>query len=357
MVSVWGLQFASLFWKQSAVASSGLIRFPPHSPTASFFLVTTAAVVECSNHHDQFCHRPFAFPVYTWIQTTTLSGPTFRSSFHLLMSTYLGESSRHPPLLHQPQQCVPQLSLRSSTRLPYERCVSLCVTFLFVFSHRNYNRVLWPQSMCIHPTFHVSKVKPFHENPGSWLLRRPAWFSLHHRGRAFQYLLDWNSYEWEGRSWVPARHIFDPALNAKFEQGHPDQSVEVKSERLDVPHAQSSSTIFQIGCYFLALPATLPASLAPALVYYLITSVPTSFACILPGSCLLNDLSPGLFFFPLDAEVGITVPLLALDFMLLSIFAFSCGPADCAIDFYQVPVLFVCCNWLRFRLVIVITVY
>lgn len=116
-----------------------------------------------------------------------------------------------------------------------------------------------------------------------------------------------------------------------------------------MPRAQLSSTIFQIDPFFLVLPTTLPASLAPALVYYFITSVPTSFACILPGSYLLNDLSPGLFF-RLDSEVGITVPLLAptVDFMLLSIFTVSCGPADCTIVFCQVPVPFACCNWLRF---------
>lgn len=83
-----------------------------------------------------------------------------------------------------------------------------------------------------------------------------------------------------------------------------------------MPRAQSSRTIFQIDPFFLALPATLPASFASALVYYSITSVPTSFACILPDSCLL---SPELFF-PLDLEVGITVLLLAptVDFILLS---------------------------------------
>lgn len=270
------------------------------------------------------------------------------------MLTYLGESSRRPPLLNQLLQWVHQLTLCSSTRLPDERCGSLCVTFLFVFSHRNYNQVLQPQSMCIHPTFHVSKVKPFHENPGYWLLHHLVWFSLHHQGMAFQCLLVWDSYEWEERSC----HSFDQAFNAKFEQGHPDQSVEVKSARLDVPCAQWSSTIFQTDPFFLALPATLPASFAPALVYYFITSVPTSFACVLPGPCLLNNLSPGLFF-PLDLEVGITVPLLAptVDFMLFSIFIVFWGPADPTIVFYQVPVPFECCNWLRFWLVIVITIY
>lgn len=274
VVSVWGLQFTLLFWKAWPVASSGLI------------LVTTAAVVECSSHHNQFCHRPFVFPVYIW--TTTLSRLTFRSSFHLPMLTYLGESSHRLPSLHQLQYTIAtatisaQLTLRSSP--PNERCGSLCVTFLFVFSDRNYNQVLRPQSMCIYQIFYVSKVKPFHENPVSWLLCRLACFNLHHQGRAFQYMLDWDSYEWEERSSVPACHIFGPALNAKFEQGHPDQSVEVKSERLDVPHAQSSRTIFQIDPFFLALPATLLPVL-PQLWYITLLLL---FQLVMPVSCLVH---------------------------------------------------------------------
>lgn len=89
--------------------------------------------------------------------------------------------------------------------------------------------------------------------------------------------------------------------------------------------------------------------LSPCILLYYFCS---SFACILPGSWLLNDLSPGVFF-PLDSEVGVTVPLLAptADFMLLSIVTVSYE-----LVFHQVPVLFACWNWFRFRL-IVITIY
>ncbi len=106
-----------------------------------------------------------------------------------------------------------------------------------------------PSNYRISPTFHVSLLKPagcprgerdqeeaVNESPPPIIVDGEVYqvqeiLDSRHRGRFLQYLIDWEGYGPEERSWVNAQDILDPSLTAEFHRAHPQKPAPCSRER------------------------------------------------------------------------------------------------------------------------------
>ncbi|KAL3973506.1 potassium voltage-gated channel Eag-related subfamily H member 3 [Sarotherodon galilaeus] len=143
-----------------------------------------------------------------------------------------------------PQYAVGQRVWLSSANIPLKSMSrKLAPRFLGPFTVRRIInpvsvRLQLPASMKVHPTFHVSQLKPVSSSPlcppagppppARVVDDAPAYsvrqlLDVRRRGRGYQFLVDWEGYGPEERAWIPGSLVLDPGLIADFYRRHPDK--------------------------------------------------------------------------------------------------------------------------------------